>query len=90
MSSTVQTASDSTRIFGMGVGTFIVFIMTVSLIIAWVFSAPCRRPVKLVTRWCSTLIFGLTIILLIFAERRDAFRNLDIAEKVCLLFFYFD
>ena len=75
--------ADSVRIFGMGVGTFIVFIMSVSLLIAWVLSAPCRRPAMLVTRWCSTLIFGLTMLLLIFAERRDAIINLDIAPKVC-------
>ena len=68
MSSTDDTKIEnpSGRIFGMGIGTFVVFVMTVSLIIAWVFSSPCRRPVMLVTRWCSSLIFGLTILLLIF------------------------
>ena len=56
--------------------------MAIAITLSWILSAPCTRGAMLVTRWCSTIVFGLTIILLIFAERRDQYVNMNIADKV--------
>jgi hypothetical protein len=76
-----QIENESERVFGMGVGTFFIFILFLAWMFAWVFSIPCQTTPKLVTRWCSTFIFVLVCILLIFAEKQNRFENMEISEK---------
>lgn len=61
--------NESGRVLGMGVGTFVLFLMFLCFIAAWTLSIPCQRVPKLWTRWCSLLIFSITSLLLIFAQR---------------------
>jgi hypothetical protein len=71
----------SVRVLGMGVGTFVIFILFLALVTAWTMSIPCARVPQLVTRWCSFLIFTVVTLLLVFAEREVRYVNQDYAES---------
>jgi uncharacterized membrane protein len=73
--------NEGVRVFGMGVGTFVLFLLFMSLITAWTLSIPCQRVPMLVTRWCSLLIVGIVSLLLVFADRETRFNNVDYSES---------
>jgi len=72
--------NEGVRVFGMGAGTFAIFVLFLALVTAWTLSIPCRQVPMLVTRWCSLLIFTIVSLLLIFADRETRYTNQEYGE----------
>jgi hypothetical protein len=65
--------SDS-RIFGIGLGTFIIIVMFLFIGFTWFITRPVlKAPLKWGARMISVLIFGITLLLLVFAERKERY-----------------
>jgi hypothetical protein len=63
----------SNLVLGMGVGTFIVFFFAILLFFVFVFTGPCTKVEKIVWRSVTFAIFGIIILILIFAEKETQF-----------------
>ena len=60
-------------VFGMGVGVFTIFVFTIILFFVFLFTMHSSKTEKILIRGISTLIFGIIMLILIFAERESRF-----------------
>jgi hypothetical protein len=75
--------NSSTLVFGiMGVGTFILLFMTALVLVVWLFTLPFTMISKIMLRAISLIIFGIIVLILVFAERESKFRNESSAIEV--------
>lgn len=63
----------SNLVLGMGIGVLVIFIFCVVLFLIWGLSTHCDAAPKIIWRSFSTLLFGITMLILIFAERESRF-----------------
>jgi len=63
----------SSLVFGMGVGVFLIFLFTILLIIIFAATAYATKTEKILWRGISTTVFGITMTILVFAERESRY-----------------
>jgi len=68
-----QIENPASLVFGMGVGVFLIFLFTVLLIIIFAATAYASKTEKILWRGISTTVFGITITVLVFAERESRY-----------------
>jgi len=74
-------STGETLVFGMGLGTFIVFFFFLLLSAIWFFTSLCSTTEKIIWRGVSTLIFVIILLILIFSERETQ-ANIGSQRKV--------
>jgi hypothetical protein len=62
-----------TRIAGMGIGTFAVFISTIIWIIFFAITSPLSHTIKWFWRFIVSLCWGIVFILLVYAEKEPEY-----------------
>lgn len=90
MSSYVQLPDDdtlvqqpSTLLFGvMGIATFIFFFFVLVIAIAWVFTSACPVSERITIRSVFIAIFGIIIVILLFADREPRYISSDMTPHV--------
>lgn len=70
-----QVLNDSNRIFGMGLGTFLIFFFFITIGFVWFFSTACLPLDKVVWRGTSVLLFIIVMLILMFAPRESKYSN---------------
>ena len=72
---TLQDATPSSLVLGMGVGTFTIIVLSIALTIVWCLSMPCQLQSKLAWRAMSTTVFAVVFLILLFAPRESLYGN---------------
>jgi hypothetical protein len=67
----------------MGIGTFLIFFFSVILAAVWYFSVACRIVEKTIARGVSLLLFTITMLVIVFAEREPKFSHSGYQNNVC-------
>lgn len=62
------------RIFGIGMGTFIMLVLFLFIAFTWFITRPVLyNSLKWGARIASILIFGVTLLLLVYAQRKEQY-----------------
>ena len=69
----------------MGIGTFLIFFFSVVLAIVWYFSVACQVIEKSIARGVSLLLFTITMLVIVFAEREPKFSQSGYENNVCYM-----
>lgn len=69
--SQVTIDTPSSRVIGIGIGTFIVFFLAFINAVVWILSVPCFAPPKVLSRLIAFIILVVVSTILLFAEKED-------------------
>ena len=67
--------NDSSRVLGVGSGTFAVAILFFSTVLVWIFTSPQTGPLKSVIRSVVTLMFVTIFAILLLADRESQYHS---------------
>lgn len=67
--------NDSSRVLGVGSGTFTVAILFFSTVLVWIFTSPQTGPLKSVIRSVVTLMFITIFAILLLADRESQYQS---------------
>jgi hypothetical protein len=81
--------NDSSRVLGVGSGTFAVAILFFSTVLVWIFTTPQTEPLKSVIRSVVTLMFVTIFAILLLADRESQYQSStgDVVKVIFLLRF---
>jgi heme A synthase len=74
--------NESSRVLGIGAGTFTVGFLCFATVVVWLLTAPQVGAVKNLMRLTMILISAAVIMILIFADRDSQFKNQTEEVKV--------
>jgi heme/copper-type cytochrome/quinol oxidase subunit 2 len=78
-----QVQQTSTLLFGvMGIATFIIFFFVLVITIVFIFTSACPMSERLTIRSIFIGVFGIIIIILIFADREPRYVSADMEPHV--------
>jgi 4-amino-4-deoxy-L-arabinose transferase-like glycosyltransferase len=73
----------SALLFGvMGIATFIVFFFIIVIAIVWIFTTACPMSERLTVRTLFVAIFGIIVVILLFADREPRYVSGDMTPHV--------
>ncbi len=73
---------DSSRIYGIGYGTFTTLILFFFIVFVWLVSEPLRGCAKWSSRLLSVIVFAIVFLLMVFAERGQRYQGQGIVTQV--------
>ncbi len=73
-----------TRIFGMGLGTWIILMASMFVLFLFLVTDPLNNFPKWTIRTISSTLLAVLFLLLIFAERSERFEGQGAVTTVCL------
>lgn len=67
--------NNSSRVLGIGSGTFTVAILFFSTILVWIFTTPQTEPLKTIIRSISSFISITIVVILLLADRQSKYQS---------------
>lgn len=74
--------NESSRILGIGAGTFTVAVLFFANVLIWLFTTPQIEPLKSIIRSVSTLVFIIIFAILLLADRESQYQSTGDVVKV--------
>lgn len=78
----VKISNPGQLVLGMGVGTFIIGFFAILILFVFIFSAPCSKTEKILWRTITIAIFGIIILILIFAEKESTYYYASYSPRI--------
>ena len=80
--------SSSNHIFGVGVGVFTIFFITLAFIIVWIISIPCTVDDKITYRLYLFIAWAIIVGVFALADREPQYSPSDTIRQVINMFMY--
>jgi hypothetical protein len=74
--------NDSSRVLGVGSGTFAIAVLFFSTVLVWIFTSPQTEPLKSVIRSVVTFMFVTIFAILLLADRESQYQSTGEVVKV--------